>query len=385
MVSPMDEPSPAHEFARVKLNGERFAGGRLPVSALSELEKYTNLIREAAKLGWQEEHPGEELPEAFGSAFDLTLTEVEDGSADCVLELPRARQQDDDEYFDRARERVGREIREVLQGAVEQTDNLIAKIDAFGDLGSSLNDNESLNVPSVSEEAPVRITRVAHREQLRPAHERALQLPIISASPKLSQEKGWLVGRLNTIAANKSRFDLETEKYGDVHGFYKDDEILDDLRAVLHKSEKAPVIRIYGILQLYSESHFFRMRDASVVQVLEIDGEPWSRRFIELASLDKGWDDEDPDSEPVSFAALDGARKLLSHARLHSKAQPGLFPSSDGGVSVEWASPDNVYAIEVSPDAEFHLFHLGPDDIPFNLETTDVTAATKFVEGVEFK
>ncbi|WP_152442229.1 hypothetical protein [Rhodococcus ruber] len=383
----MDELTPSQEFARVKMDGERFARGHLPVSVLSELENYTALIREAAKLTWQEEHPDEDLPEDFASSFDLTLTEIKDGSADCVLQRSRSNRSDYAEYFDQARERIGREIRQTIIGLVEQTDECIARLDAFGNFGSSLNEDESLEVPTLPNEAPARITHAIYRERIFPAHERSISREAIideAPRPSLYNKEGWLVGRLNAISANKSRFDLATEKYGDVHGLYKDDEILDDLRAVLGKSEQAPLVRIFGTLQLRSEFELFRMKDASAVQVLEIDEEPWSRRFIELGSLESGWEHEDPDSEPVSFAALDGARKLLIHSSLHNKPQPGIFPQTDGGVSLEWASPDNVYSIEITPDAGFHLFHLGPDDIPFSVETIDASAAEAFIEGVKF-
>ena len=380
----MTEPVP-HAFARVKLEGERFAGGRLPVSALSELENYTALVRDAAELTWLEAHPGEELPEEFSSSFDLSLTAIIDGSADCVLERPRIIGEYDD-YFDRARERVGLEIQQVLSGILEQTDEAIASLDAFGSFGGSLGAGESLVVPTRINEAPVRITRTQYVERIRPAYEYANSPGyLVDKTPHtaIASVEGWLVGRLNAISANNSKFELDTESYGPVRGFYEDDEILDDLRAVLGRSERAPVVRIFGNLQFRADK-FFRMRNASKVQVLEIDGQPWSRRFVEVASLEAGWDDDDPDSQPVSFAALDGARSLLTHARESGKSQPGIFPQTDGGVSLEWASPEKVYSVEISPDSEFHLFRLGPDNVSTNLETMNIKDAQDFIDSVEF-
>ncbi|BCF81632.1 hypothetical protein RQCS_11770 [Rhodococcus qingshengii] len=383
----MDEPNPSQDFARVKLDGERFAGARLPVSALSELENYTNLIREAAKLAWRADHPNEDLPEDFGADFDLVLTSVHNGSADCHLERLRPHLGDEDDYFDQSRERVGRELRQVLQGRVKETDDLLARIDAFGDLGSSLDEGDSLEVPSSEVDGePVRITRSSYIEYIRPAHERSIETepsPTAVRSSLYSQD-GWIVGRLRALDVDASKFNMTTQKYGAIHGLWSNPQIFQDLKAVMEASEQAAIVRIYGSLRLRSETDLFRLNDASDVEFLATEGEPWSRRFIELASLESGWDDDDPDSEPVSFAALDGARKLLSHARLHEKTQPGIFPQGDGGVSLEWASPEKVYSVEVTPDDEFHLFHLDAENIPYNTETFDITAAMAFIEGVEF-
>ncbi|MBJ7287987.1 hypothetical protein [Williamsia sp.] len=380
----MSEPVPSQDFARLKLNGERFAGARLPVSALSELENYTNLIREAAKLAWRDAHPGEDLPQDFGADFDLVLTSVHNGSADCHLERLLPHSGDEDDYFDQSRERVGRELRQVLQGRIDETDELLARIDSFGELGSSLSVGDSLEVPSYdSDDEPVRITRSSYREYVRPAHERSLREPAVPGRPRLKGRDGWLVGRLFAVSSKDTRFELASERYGDVHGFYAVPEILDDLRAVLGTSKEAPVVRIFGRLQYYSENDFFRMRNASLVQVLEVDGQPWSRRFIELASLEEGWDDDDSESQPVSFAALDGARHLLSHARSVEIPQPGIFPLGDGGVSLEWASPDSIYSIEISPEADVTLFHLGNDDIPHHFDAVNFSVAESFITGVE--
>lgn len=122
------------------------------------------------------------------------------------------------------------------------------------------------------------------------------------------------------------------------------------------------------------------MLDVKKVQVLEIDGEPWSRRFIELSRLEPGWDEEFPESEAVSFAALDGARELLHFVSALGANQPGIFPTATGGVSLEWATGNEVLAVEVTEDAEFQMFHVSQGSEAVDLTTESVADVRNFLQ-----
>lgn len=74
--------------------------------------------------------------------------------------------------------------------------------------------------------------------------------------------------------------------------------------------------------------------------------ERFVNRLAELAALEAGW--LDGDGKAVTPAALDLAVHVIAHLA-PTLGDPGIFPTVDGGVSIEWASPVHVRIVEVTP------------------------------------
>ncbi|OBH03548.1 hypothetical protein A5695_10215 [Mycobacterium sp. E1747] len=364
-------------FARVKMIGQEFEGGRIPIRSLDELGRYQALVLAAAAAQWREIHDEDDLPEDFASQLDLVLSDIEDGSAVSLLERPHATPYDS--FYEYGRTVVEQQI--ALASAESPEADVISLLayKEFRDLGSSLRDDERMEIVAPSSHAGgvsdvVTITPEISRrirQNLAPKFKKLLK-------PPRHTEYGWIVGRLTAINADEQNYTISTDTYGSINGRYKSEEILDDLKAVLDSSERAPVVRFYGRLRFVGE-RLDRILDVSVVQVLEIDGEPWSRRFIELASLEEDWDDEYPESKVVSFTALDGARAILQFVQSHGISQPGIFPTVSGGVSLEWATSSEVLTIEITEEAEFQLFHLTQGTTAVNVTTQTITEAYGFI------
>ena len=70
---------------RIRLTGDRFQGGRLPVDSLVELERYQNIVRKLAEYDWRRDHPDEQLPDDFRPSVSLTIERIDQGSADVLL------------------------------------------------------------------------------------------------------------------------------------------------------------------------------------------------------------------------------------------------------------------------------------------------------------
>lgn len=371
------DEGPESSFARVKMVGAEFDGGRIPVRSLNELMRYQALVLAAASDKWLEDHDGEDLPDDFEARFELILADVEDGSAVSVLEMPVASGYDS--FYEYGRSTVEDQI---ALAATETPDaeaiSLLAYRE-FREFGSSLREDESIEIglpePSGHGSRTVTVTpAVSQRiaKVLTPAFKKLQK-------PERRTELGWLVGRLTAINADEKNYTIASDEHGSINGRYRDDEILDDLKAVLDSSERAPVVRLYGRLR-YAEGRLLRVLDIAKVQVLEIDGEPWSRRFIELARLVPGWDEDDLDSDAVSFAALDGAREVLHYVRTLGAGQPGIFPTAAGGVSVEWATSSEVITVEVTDDAEFQLFHIANGANAIDTGTKSMADVRGFLE-----
>lgn len=402
-------------FASFKLDGERFNGGRLPIDALVELQRYRELILEAAKQAWLESNPGEEMPADFSSQFDLAVTDIENGSAIPKMEVaPSAYDEfydagrsdveaifadiinrnfgvdfsdlddgDDDETPDEPGESpklddapdVGIEssVDDVLadedaEDGSDQTDERhrtrsellshLAVLDAFRDFGSSLRGEDSLILSSADSGEEVRITSETAPRVFRPIFEQmAFELAAPDEPARIrSKYVSTVAGRLVALNADARNFKINTLFFGQVHGRYKDPEKLDDLKAVLESSAQAPLVRITGRMSWEGDT-LLRILNVDAVELLEIDTEPWSRRIVELASLGQDWHPELDKSPLISFAAIDAAREVL-RASKECEIQPGIYPGQDGGVTVEWGSPERVVTLEISPDPEFFLFHL---------------------------
>jgi len=414
-VEEESEP-PRTEFAEFTLRGDRFNRGRLPIDALVELERYRTILLEAAARAWAGAHPGELLPEDFGSEFDLAIVEVRDGSATSLLERPDSAY---GEFFDLGRDDVERLFQEIAAGlalpaladaneghpaednagggdaeadavvgadaeadaevgaagdlsvpsdnpprSTFSRDELLsyAALPAFRDLGSSLQIDESAQIVTPDGQQ-VQIDFVVRTTRIRPLLDRVEQINAPEPLPKREYRKNSVAGRLVSLDPENRSFRVKTLLHGEVSGRYKKDELFDDLKAVLNSSAQAPVVRVVGRMS-WADETLKRILEAQQLELLEVAGESWSRNIIELASLPKGWSEDSQTSDVISFTALEAARELLRAAQPNQDSAPGIFPMESGGVHLEWTVPSRVTSVEISADdnPEFvvHTFILSP-------------------------
>ena len=91
---------------------------------------------------------------------------------------------------------------------------------------------------------------------------------------------------------------------------------------------------------------------------LEGGSRPWARRLGQLARMNGGWHPEGG-GEVMSAVALGAARDLLRLADESGIAlAAAIFPLENGGVHVEWSSPERVTSFEISPDGIYEFFDL---------------------------
>ena len=417
-------------FSEFTLRGERFEGVRLPIDALAELERYRSLLLSAAAGAWQMSHPDSDVPSDFGAQFDLAIAEVRDGSAMAILEVPDSTYR---EYFEIGRDRVEQLFQDLVAGlampvlvedladapeiehdiesaeevdgqaattsSVDAEDNdattpdehltrgeymRFAQLPAFQEFGSNLLPGESA-IMSLPVGTQVEITRATYVDWVRPVVDRVAELLSPPPVQRLHEENS-VAGRLIGINADKKNYTVRTLLYGLVNGRYKEDEMTADLKAVLDSSSQAPVVRITGRMS-WKDGQLEKILEAQEVELLEVEGEPWSRRIVELASLQRGWDDESSSGEPISFAAIEAAREFLRDIGKSGLPAPraGIFPMNDGGVLVEWTTSDRVVSAEVSPDGAayyVHKFVLDPRSSSEH-ETADLSDAIRVItEGL---
>ncbi len=118
------------------------------------------------------------------------------------------------------------------------------------------------------------------------------------------------------------------------------------------------------------------------MEQVHFDDTTWGERLTEFASLSSGWDGGD--GVQISSVALDASQKLLQAVDAAKTERPAIFPTSEGGVLVEWANHAGVRSVEVLSDGTFELFALSRGQRQGKHATTsNLTEAIVFVTGAQ--
>ncbi|GGD76525.1 hypothetical protein [Microbacterium murale] len=376
----------APEPRRIRLNGERFDGGRLPIDSLPEISKYQEVVRLIARAEWEEDHPGEQVPPDFDESLRLAISDLRDGSADVfvVFEQHAQYQTYQAEADEMANETIAAaysgEALPPLPASVEyDARDLIAQI---GGTLSSESDSIEFYVNGVNA-APVRIdvvTRLEARDILL-TQDFLVDSQPVSTAPKDDKRADAIVGRITVIDAEKMTFILRTPDGKDLKARYVGNPVvLEDIRALVHPEAEGPVTRVSGLLHSKAGEPW-RFWTTDKVEQLTFEG-PWAPLLTELASLRTDWSDEGA-SYPIGFDVLDATQTLLSAVDLASDSNPAVFPSIPGGVLVEWVGDRGVRSIEITADLKFELFSIdrGQREGDFT-ETSSITDVLTFVREV---
>jgi hypothetical protein len=382
-------------FVRITLEGARFAGGRLPIDAMTEVVAYQQVLRDAARIEWERENPDEDAPTGLTDGLQLVLKDIVPGSA--ILELERVGSIREDQasnaeelpdftaFYERGIAELERELTLVTDPGTPVLDLPLLASPAFLNLASSLEAGESVRAESIaksSDQAVILVpslTEATHREVVAVRgieYRKAIEKNRVRRRTKTES----LAGKLISLNAQKRTFTFDSLHYGEVNGRYKSEAITDDLKAVLQSSALAPVVRLDGTFRFLEDQLKFIL-GVSSVELLEIDGKSWSRRFVELAQLTPDWSGEGGGAEIISFPALDAARQILIRADERGLALPGIFPMEDGGVQLEWSSARTVFSVEIDRDVRFTFFELrSPASESVHIESENLPVILENVE-----
>lgn len=369
-------------FKRIRLTGDRFEGGRLPVDSLIELQRYQDVVRKLAEFEWRRDHPEDELPADFADGVGLTIEKIDEGSADVLLAFEQHATYV--QYQVEAQDAADATIiaaysHTPLPDLPSVPPALVAEVrEEIADIGESLVDGQSIEFyADPADETPTVITVETRREA------RAdLMLTDFFAEPEpptiaplVEKRDESLVGRITAVDADSTKFELVTAQ-GKVHGWYRENtELLEDLRAVLNSAQEGPLTRVTGELRS-KNGEPQRFWHTHSVELVEFDATPAGKRLTEFAALPSGW--EDGEGEQISFVALEAAQEIV-RALDADAALPGLFPTPEGGVLMEWASTAGVRSVEILADGAFELFEMTPADRSgIHSETKNLAEAIDF-------
>lgn len=382
-----DERQP--RLKRLRLKGARFEGGRLPVDSLVELQRYQDVVRIASEAEWLRDHPNEAVPSDLSDSVRLTIDRIDSGSADVFLAFEQHLEYR--QYQEEAQEAADANILAAYSGARppglgESEPGADWKFrQAIAQFGSSLGPEQAIefyvNVPDGN---PVSITTETRERALEEIFNledfMILDTGIPAEEESLRTEDEGLTGRITALDANKRKFDLETNDGQVVHGWYREHpELLEDFRAVVNSTSEGPLTRVSGKLQFKSGKPF-RFWQTTSIERVEFDETAWGARLRNFAQLQHGWDDEG--GLQISSIALDASQSLLRSLDNAGHERPGVFPTPEGGVLIEWTTASSVSSVEVLPDGSFEMFALREGEGQGrHAATSDVREALSFVAG----
>lgn len=341
-------------FASVKLGGTRFDQAQIPVESLIELLRYRELIIAAATNAWELDHPGESVPAALHESFELTLTDVADGSAIPLLERPI--ESDFDTFFEDGKDDVDQLLRDVNSGGYEpRAFPKWADIDAFWNFGETLQPEETMIVP-----APVGTTKhFAQISQVTRTQYFYTLKKKVRASADRTQAFGAVTGRVTALDAENRNFDISTVAFGSIHGRFKTVDITDDLREFLGSSSDAPNIIILGLLG-YKEGTLEKVHEATFAVQESDPFAATAQSLTTIAETESGW--LEGGVQAVTLDASKLGSKVLNLIKAADVTPPRVFPTEDGGLSFEWATSSYVLSFEIDSNFRILAYKLGPDE-----------------------
>ncbi len=357
------------------------------MDSLSELQNYQEIVRIAAIAEWQREHPGETAPSDLRDSIRFTIDHIDEGSADVflVLEQHDAYVQQQTVAQDAADAVIAAAFSEAdiptLSSLSPEQDDEFRK--AVAQLGSTLVPEQSLEIyPDEPSAPPVSITietRLSAIDRLARIEDFLLPPSTDVKKSSLETVTSSLVGRVTALDADEKTFKMVLADGHEIHGWYRTDtDLLEDFRDVVNSSAKGPLTRVTGDLQ-YKNGDIFRFWDTQGVERIQFDETTWGARLAEFAALTPGWDNGT--ALQISSVALEGAQMLMRAVDGAGIDRPGVFPTDEGGVLIEWADVSGIRSIEVLADGSFETFEtLADQHGGLHSATRDLTIAVAFLK-----
>jgi len=339
-------------FTRLRLNGARFQPAGVPVAVLPELVAYQGLVTEVAKALFFRAHPTRRrVPKGFEERLGLRLTDVESGSAVPVLVRANVDGGDpglfpnlpgDDEY-DRARDLVA----DMPRVATEREDlpNEFSEVPAqvLTRFGQTLRDGESIQMRTKGSWSAPYTQQVRRHLLLR----RQNSYTVSTA----------LVGVLAEVNFELSVFALRTDDGFRVSLPYDQSSFDVIAKAVELKPEKRVQVEGTVVFDQYDRPQ--RVDPIDAISLIEDEAvqQAYDAARVSLADragLVAGWLGNG-EGEPVTGRAHSSAGALLESLEDADVPAPRVYPTPEGGVSLEWTAGDRHVVAEVGPQGVLWL------------------------------
>ncbi len=322
-------------FIKATLKGKRFEKHTLPLDLARDFIAYEDLIIELAKHFYKKEHHGrEKVLRGFSEGFSLQLKSIGEGSTVISLERPlEPETMLNEDYFTMARDLVN----ELIQG-VSNSKSILTKFPAsllsyFDKFGQSILEEEELEL-SIPDKSSAVYTREIRKI-----------LVSRSSKPEISD---WITlrGSITEVDARNNTF-----KISPILGRIFSSDIPEGFWDVVSQGLNnyrigQGKVAVQCLAVFDSTENIKRIDEIKHIEVL--DPLDIMARAEELSLLKDGWMDGEGIAPVKEF--LKWLTDYFASSYPEDLPLPCIYPTLDGGVSLEWSNPNMEVSLLIPPD-----------------------------------
>lgn len=329
-----------------RLVGRRFQHHAIPLDVLKDLAKLEPFVVEVAKWKYFQANPGRKrVPRGFTDNVSLVLTAIDEGSAMPCLEIEYEEETEAQAtlpgiasgagkiiYFKQARDAIINTIEAAGKGN-DATDSLPEDLLSFFDpIGRSLRDDEAMEFNPGDTGKPARLDRQTRRRLVRlssRANDFTEEITRRGLIPEADQEK--MTFELQVIGGPRVKAVTEPQYMQTV------------IEALTGYHDNVKVL-LQGIARFNRYERLERIE--SVEQITILDPDDIGARLDELRGLKDGW--LDGKGKAPDDSALDWLEKTFNALYPEELPAPYIYPTPEGGFSLEWELAGNDISLEIS-------------------------------------
>ncbi|MEN2993685.1 MAG: hypothetical protein ABDH91_09070 [Bacteroidia bacterium] len=328
-------------FLRLRFEGGEVGYGGLPLKMLSELATLERLLWGAAGELFRRENPNAKLPP---QNTRLVLTQLGKGSTTAQIELDFTKDElflpSAVEFLKRARKELLATIEEARIQAEKTTAFPTPLLRGFRRLGKSLGEVGQLHLES-PDEPQVALLDAPTRNRL-----------IEWAEGRQTTTSSALYGWICEIDERQRTFEIRLVNGKRLRGEFRE-EIEKQLIEALGGYHYGQLIRLDAVLGRDEKGRITSVKEVREAILLD-RREPWSR-LRELSKLPEGW--LDGEGAPISSAAKRWVRGFLRRYYPPTLPPPYLYPTPQGGISLEWDIQPYMPSLEIDAMGQLGYWH----------------------------
>ena len=333
----------------IRYVGLRFNGKRLPLDVLADLPALRDLIVALAKQEFRQKNPDRKrVPQGFDKSIAFVLTDIKDGSAIPEFSLENeVAQQNLPNIGDKMGEIVERSYQNVAKIFDDASHNIYPQalpqdaIRALSKLGSNIQESEKIEFQGTTGADGNVISLDTHR--------RKNILTRVRETYTIEFES---VGMLTGINTTLNTIQVETEEYGllqlPLDRAFMPAEQFDGNLHTLVEFSLSIALDAHDVLKAVEE-----VQSVDLVRPYDEDVKRCLQRLQALSTIEKGWLNENRGEQLVHLAGIRATQFIFMRADLADLFR--IFPTEDGGISIEFDKDDWSFAIEVAPDGSLEI------------------------------
>lgn len=358
----MDDESKSFSLRYV---GRRFANARLPLDVLSDLSALRDLIAALAKQEFRQKNPDRQrVPQGFDKAISFALIEIEDGSAVPKISL-------ENDVAQQSLPNIGDEMEGIVARAFERVAGIyddVARevfphalpqdaIRALSKLGANIQDDERIEFQGQLGHDGNVVSLDAYRRK-----------NLLTRVRETYTKEFESVGILTGIDGTHNAVQVQTEQYGELRLSLEGVSLpVEQFDGNLHS-----LVEFSISIALDAHDDFKAVEDVYSVDLVRPHDESVMRcvkRLHEVSKIEKGWLGEGQGEQIVHLAGMRATQLIFMRSDLAKLFR--IFPTEDGGISLEFDKNDWSFAVEIMPDGSMEIDGSSKDGAIFEVHSFD--------------